>query len=215
MPLLLCYITDLSQFAGDRANQEARLLEKIAECAAAGVDYIQLREKDLSGRDLERLAGRALSAVPGGSRTGLLINSRMDVALACETRGVHLPAQDVSAREARAVFSRTGVVSPIISVSCHSAEEVAQAEVDGADFALFGPVFEKAGQPSSEGVQRLRNVCHRQPVTRAAMPVLALGGVTLENAGQCVRSGASGIAAIRLFQQNNAFDTVKRLRAIP
>jgi thiamine-phosphate pyrophosphorylase len=215
MSLLLCYITDRSQFAGDRAHQEARLLEKIAECAAAGVDYIQLREKDLRGRDLEKLAERALNAFPGGSQTRLLINSRIDVALACGARGVHLPAHDVSAREARAVFSRAGAVPPIISVACHSAEEVAQADADGADFIVFGPVFEKAGQPSRQGVQLLRSVCHRQPVSGAAVPILALGGVTLVNAERCVRAGAKGIAAIRLFQQNNAFDTVERLRAIP
>ncbi len=215
MSLILCYITDRSQFAGGHAQQEARLLGKIAECAAAGVDYIQLREKDLSGRDLEGLAERALSAFPGGSPIRLLINSRIDVALACGASGVHLPAQNVSAGEARAVFTRVGAVPPIISVSCHTEEEVAQAQLDGADFVVFGPVFEKAGQASSEGVQLLSRMCHKKPVAGVAVPVLALGGITLENAGSCNRAGARGIAAIRLFQQNNAFDVVERLRAIP
>jgi thiamine-phosphate pyrophosphorylase len=215
MTLILCYITDRSQFPGDRAAQEARLLVKIAECSAAGVDYIQLREKDLSGRDLERLAERALNAFFGGSKTRFLINSRVDVALACGARGVHLPAHDVSAREARAVFSRAGAVPPIISASCHSVEEVVHAEAGGADFAVFGPVFEKDGKPSSQGLRRLSEACHRKPGSGVALPVLALGGVTLENAEQCVRAGAKGIAAIRLFQQNNAFDVVQKLLAIP
>jgi thiamine-phosphate pyrophosphorylase len=215
MSLLLCYITDRSQFAGDSAQQEARLLEKITECAATGVDYIQLREKDLSGRDLERLAERALNAFPGGAKTGLLINSRVDVALACVARGVHLPSHDISVRDARAVFRRAGVAPPIISVSCHTTEEVAQAEADGADFVVLGPVFEKAGQPGSEGLQLLSSACHIKPASGAPVRVLALGGVTLENAESCIRAGARGIAAIRLFQQNNAFDMVEKLRAIP
>ena len=191
------------------------MLEKIAECSAAGVDYIQLREKDLSGRDLERLVRHALNAFSPGSRTRLLINSRVDIALACGAHGVHLPASAVSAREARAVFSLAGAVSPIISVACHSIEDVTQAESGGADFVVFGPVFEKAGLQSNEGIQRLSSVCQRKRVNGVAIPVLALGGVGLENAGQCVRAGAKGIAAIRLFQQNSALDVVQKLLAIP
>ncbi len=190
------------------------MLEKIAECSAAGVDYIQLREKDLSGRDLERLAQRVASTLSQGSKTRLLINSRIDVALACGAHGVHLPSHDVSASEARAMFSRAGAVSPVISVACHSIEEVAQAQSDGADFVLFGPVFEKAGRANKEGLLRLKDVCHRRPLHHAAIPVLALGGVTLENAEQCIRAGARGIAAIRLFQQNNAFDVTPKLRSL-
>src|SRR5262245_46677248 len=82
-PLLLCYITDRKQFAGSQEAREQHLLAKIAECARAGVDYIQLREKDLSSRALEELAGKAVAAIPRGSKTKLLINSRTDVALAC------------------------------------------------------------------------------------------------------------------------------------
>src|SRR5258708_33811020 len=92
------------EFPGDGKEQQLRLLEKIAECAAAGVDYIQLREKDLSIRELQELARRALAALPANARTKLLINSRIDVALACGAHGVHLPANDVRAGEARALF---------------------------------------------------------------------------------------------------------------
>lgn len=211
--MVLCYITDRSQFAGDHAAQKARLLKKIVECSAAGVDYIQLREKDLSGRELERLAHRALNIFPRGSETRLLINSRIDVALACGAHGVHLPASDISAREAREVFRRVGVTNPVISVACHSIEDVAQAESDGADFVVFGPVFEKDGLQSSEGIQRLSSVCERKPVHGVAIPVLALGGVALENAEQCVRAGARGIAAIRLFQQDSVIDVVQKLKS--
>src|ERR1041385_38845 len=108
MPPQLYYITDRRQFPGDAQGQERRLLEKIAECAAAGVDLIQLREKDLGAGAQEKLALKAMAAL-AGSRTRLLINARTDVALACGAHGVHLPANDLAASDARAIFARAGV----------------------------------------------------------------------------------------------------------
>lgn len=206
----LYYITDRRQFAGDAQEQERRLLEKIAECATAGVDLIQLREKDLGSRALEELALKAM-AVLAGARTRLLINSRTDVALACGAHGVHLPANDLAASDARAIFARAGVSEPVIGVSTHSAAEVASAEAHGADFAVFGPVFEKSGTASRDGLEELRRICHRTEAAQPPMPVLALGGVTLENARQCLAAGAAGVAAIRLFQENQVDVVVKKL----
>jgi thiamine-phosphate pyrophosphorylase len=243
MALQLYYITDRSQLPGAGKEQERRLLEKIAECAAAGIDFIQLREKDLSIRALEELARKAMAAL-GSSRTRLLINSRTDVALACGAPGVHLPASDLAAGEVRAIFSRASratatapdivmpdivtpdivtriivtpiILTPVIGVSAHSAAEVASAEAHGADFAVFAPVFEKRGTKGGtinrEGLEQLRRICHRTDAAQPAMPVLALGGITLENAQQCVAAGAAGIAAIRLFQQNSVDAVVKKLR---
>jgi len=208
-PVLLYYITDRKQFGGSAADQEQKLLEKIQECGAAGVDYIQLREKDLTTRDLERLAAKAMAAIPGGSVTRLLINSRIDVALACDAHGVHLPANSLSPSEARPIFVRAGNSRPVIGISTHSAAEVASAEAHGADFAVFGPVFEKAGVVSGNGLLQLA------AVTRRSMPVLALGGITLDNAKQCLEAGAAGIAAIRMFQQAaDAKATVNALRRL-
>jgi len=193
------------------------LLEKIAECAAAGVDMIQLREKDLSTRALEKLALKAMAAL-GNSPTRLLINSRTDVALACGAHGVHLPANDLAASEVRAIFARAGMSGTVVGVSAHSAAEVASAEAHGADFAVFAPVFEKlkrgekSGTVNHEGLEQLRRICHRADA--AHMPVLALGGITLENARQCIEAGAAGVAAIRLFQQNDVLAVVKLLRGI-
>jgi thiamine-phosphate pyrophosphorylase len=226
MALQLYYITDRRQFPGDRNEQERRVLNKIAECAAAGVDMIQLREKDLSIRALEELARKAMAAL-AGSRTRLLINARTDVALACGAHGVHLPANDLPASEARAIFSQAGITGPVIGVSAHSAAEVASAEAHGADFAVFAPVFEKVGAEkfgaekagvekmgaaNREGLEQLRRICHRTETAQPPMPVLALGGITLENARQCIAAGAAGIAAIRLFQQNDVPAVVKKLR---
>jgi thiamine-phosphate pyrophosphorylase len=213
MALQLYYITDCRQFPGDRHEQEQRLLAKIAECASAGVEYIQLREKDLETRALEDLTLKAMAAL-GGSRTRLLINSRTDVALACGAHGVHLPANDLAASEVRSIFARAGKSDPVIGVSAHSASEVALTEAHGASFAVFGPVFEKAATTNREGLEQLRRICHRTEAAQPPMPVWALGGITLENAQQCAEAGAAGIAAIRLFQQNDVYAIVKRLREV-
>ena len=213
MPLQLYYITDRRQFAGDAHEQEQRLLSKIAECAATGVEYIQLREKDLESRALEMLALKAMAAL-GSSRTQLLINSRTDLALACGAHGVHLPAKDLAASEVRSIFARAGRSEPVIGVSTHSAAEVAGAESHGASFAVFGPVFEKSGSANREGLEQLRRICHRTEAAQPPMPVWALGGITLENAEQCAAAGATGIAAIRLFQENDVDAIVKKLHAL-
>ena len=209
MSLLLYYITDRHLFPGNAPEQERQLLAKIAECASAGVDLVQLREKDLSTRRLEELAHKALAAL-GGSRTRLLINSRTDIALACGAHGVHLPANDIPASEVRALITSIGV--PVIGVSAHSVADVASAEAHGADFAVFAPVFEKSGTANRAGLELLRQACHRTETAQPPMPVLALGGVTLQNARQCLEAGAAGIAGIRLFQQNDVHAIVKKLR---
>src|SRR5712671_5079491 len=212
MAMQLYYITDRCQFPGDVQEQEQRLLAKIAECAAAGVEYIQLREKNLDTRALEGLALKAMAAL-GGSRTQLLINSRTDVALACGAHGVHLPAHDLAASEVRSIFARAGKSAPVIGVSTHAASEVALAEAHGASFAVFGPVFEKNGSANREGLEQLRRICHRADASQPPMPVWALGGITLENAQQCAEAGAAGVAAIRLFQEGDVHAVVKKLRS--
>lgn len=212
--VLLCYITDRSQFPGTASDQQRRLLEKIAECAEAGVDYVQLREKDLSSRELEELARKAVASVPSGSRTSLLINSRIDVALAAGAHGVHLPARDLAPSDARAIWDRAGRTGAVIGASAHTADEVARAEAHGADFAVFAPVFEKGGAVNPSGMAQLWQACHRPHPAGAPMPVLALGGVTLANAQRCLDSGAAGVAGIRLFQQNDVKATVQRLRGL-
>jgi len=207
----LYYITDRRQFPGNAEEQRRQLLAKIAECVAAGVDYIQLREKDLSIRALEELAKAAMQRVPKEGPTRLLINSRIDVALACGAHGVHLPANDLSASESRAIFARAGYAQPVIAASVHSTEELSYAEAHGADFAVFGPVFEKDGQKTSDVLEILEKACHKPD---RDMPVLALGGITLANAQQCIEAGADGIAAIRLFQESDAARIAARLRGM-
>lgn len=213
--MLLYYITGRLQFSGSEAQRRARLLEKIAEAAHNGVDYIQLREKDLMARDLENLALAASQAIEQarknfGSCTRLLINSRADVALAAGAAGVHLRSSDISPADVRAIWRAahiSGNDDPAIAVSCHSAAEVARAAEQQSSFAVFAPVFEKQGSDHATGTAALQKACSYK------IPVLALGGVTLENAAECVAAGASGIAAIRLFQENEIGAVVSRLRS--
>ena len=209
---LLYYITDRSALPGSESARWDSLLSSISEAVRAGVDYIQLREKDLCGRELEELAREAVRVVRGaGQRTKLLINSRTDVAITVGADGVHLRAEDVTAEEVRRIWERSGVrgaSTPVVGVSCHSVEEVSRAAREGASFAVFAPVFEKKDAPQREaaGLEKLREAC------REKIPVLALGGITVENARECLEAGAAGIAGIRLFQEGDVAEVVGRLR---
>jgi len=213
---LLYYITDRSQFPGEEGARRHALLAKVAEAARAGVDYIQLREKDLSARELETLARQVVELVRENSpSTRLLINSRTDVALAAGADGVHLRADDVAPHEVRQVLE-VSAHRPLttdhflVAASCHTAADVFRAESEAADFAVFAPVFGKrgtAGTPPT-GLAALREAC------RVKIPVLALGGVNLDNAASCLNAGGAGIAAIRLFQENKIEDVVRALRAL-
>jgi len=217
---LLYYITDRTAFPGDESARCRRLLEKIAQAARAGVDYIQLREKDLFPRELEALAREATSLIAKlrtenrELRTALLVNSRTDVALAAHADGVHLRSEDISSHEVREIWSRscgadTSVrQAPIIGVSCHSPVEVGRAAADAATLAVFAPVFEKKDAPATRptGLAQLKEACN------ANIPVLALGGVTVSNALCCLEAGAAGIAAIRLFQETDVASVAETLR---
>jgi thiamine-phosphate pyrophosphorylase len=207
--LLLYYITDRSQFSADEAARRSQLLRTIAQAARCGVDYIQIREKDLSIHDLENLAGSGIQLTTENPKlkTAVLINSRTDIALACGAQGVHLPSNDISQSEVRRIWAQRGPARVIIGASCHSRAEVARAAQEGADFAVFGPVFEKA-RTRPAGLEALREAC------REEIPVLALGGVTLANAETCIQAGAAGIAAIRLFQENEMDGVVGALRRL-
>jgi thiamine-phosphate pyrophosphorylase len=222
--LLLYYITDRMQLGDDEDSRRRRLLEKIELAAHAGVDCIQLRERDLTARELERLATQAVEVVRRAeSKTKLLINSRVDVALAAGADGVHLRSDDMAASEARAIWAKSaGRADCTIAVSCHSLEEVLRAEAHGADFVVLGPVFGKQGSVEPPlGVEAIaRTVRRGGPVDHKVeagqtlrMPAIALGGITVENAATCLRAGAAGLAGIRLFQDGDVTETVARLRS--
>lgn len=176
------------------------------------MDWIQIREKDLSGRKLANLVEQAISLA--GSGTAVLVNDRVDVALATGSAGAHLGERSLPLSEAkRFVDQRLAGKKFLVGVSVHSLEGAIQAEQEGADYLIFGPVFatpSKAGFGEPQGLQRLRDVCRR-----VTIPVLAIGGITLENAGDCMAAGATGIAAIRLFQDTDDLNhLVEELRGV-
>jgi thiamine-phosphate pyrophosphorylase len=181
--LIRYYITDRKQAARD-------LMQHVREAIAQGVDYVQLREKDLNAREQLHLLREILAAAEGTS-TRVLINARADLALAARAHGVHLPSNSPSPREFRKLLDPRAT----IAVSCHSLEDVQQAEQQGANFVVLSPIYASPGKGEPIGLTALEQV-----TSKVAIPVFALGGVTWENAPDCLRAGAAGIAGIRLFQ---------------
>ena len=181
--LIRCYITDRRALGG---STEA-LLENVALQSRNGVDWIQIREKDLEARELAALVKAAVRAVR--ESTKIFVNGRVDVALAAGADGVHLPGDSVETPEWRRIVP----AGFLIGVSCHSLLNLTAAQT--ADYAFFSPIFSTPGKGPAKGLDALREACQLSQI-----PVLALGGVTEDNAEHCVAAGATGVAAIRMFQ---------------
>jgi thiamine-phosphate pyrophosphorylase len=217
---ILCYVTDRQALSrGYELDAREALLHKIQDAAAAGVDWIQIREKDLSGKECAALTSAAIerAARPPASSQGpirILVNDRLDVALSQAAGGVHLGENSLTVEKARKLAdSRIPSQDFLIGVSCHSVEAATAAAKGGADYVFFGPVFatpSKAAYGAPQGLARLAEVCRV-----VSLPVIAIGGITLDNAAPCLAAGSSGIAAIRLFQDaQDLLSLVKKLRAL-
>jgi len=164
-------------------------VEIAARAAGMGAGMIQIRAKQLCARDLLHLTSATLR-VAGNAR--VLVNSRLDVALAAGAHGVHLPAGSISPKRLRGIVP----AQFLIGVSTHSAEELCKAEAEGADFTVLGPVFPTRSHPDAPplGLERFGALARS-----VAIPVYALGGVTRANAADCIAAGAAGIAGISFF----------------
>ncbi len=175
------YITDRKAVGGFRP-----LLEVIRDQMHLGVDFIQIREKDLSARELFEFTLAVLETRESGVRkplgTRVLVNERADIAFACGADGVHLPS------------SAPAETLPGLLVirSCHTLADIKSTD---ADFVTFGPVYASPGKGTPLGLEPLRVACS------LGKPVLALGGINWDNAAGCMEAGAAGIAGIRLFQE--------------
>jgi thiamine-phosphate pyrophosphorylase len=207
---ILCYVTDRKSlpFAHGYDRRDA-LLQRIAAALAAGVDWIQIREKDLSANEIASLTREALGQTNRTNQrdvitTRILVNDRLDIAFSERAAGVHLGERSLPVREVRkwldARPDRAAHENFLVGVSCHSMESAVSAAQNGADYIFFGPVFatpskEAFGAP--QGLPLLAEICRSVNI-----PVLAIGGVTLENAPACFAAGAVGLAAIRLFQED-------------
>jgi len=172
-----------------------QLLGQFSAAVSAGIQLIQIREKRLTARLLFELTSRALS-ITQGTGTRVLVNDRADIAAGAGADGVHLTTQSLEAAVVRQAFGER----LLIGSSTHSVEEALRARDAGVDFIVFGPVFEspakkKYGPPV--GLQALSGVAREL----APFPVIALGGISIKNATQCLRAGASGIAGISLFSK--------------
>ena len=217
---LLCYITDRQQL------RSVSLTAVIRETLRAGVDMVQIREKDLASRELIALVEEALCAARESgegfeerafgpvsrehpARATVLVNDRLDVALAAGAKGVHLGTHSMPVQAVRQIAPRPFV----LGVSCHSLSEAMAAESGGADYLVVGPVFEtpsklRYGPPL--GLETLKEI-----IAQITIPVLALGGITVERVRPCLEAGASGIAGIRIFQDcDSVQERVRELRAL-
>ena len=169
------------------------ILALVEAAVAAKVPLFQIREKTLSARVLYEITERAVE-ITRGSDTRLLVNDRSDIARAAGADGVHLTAQSLRVDVVRKIYGPEF----LIGVSTHSLDEASAAQVGGSDFVVFGPVFEteskrEFGEP--QGLKRLEQVTREL----RGFPVVAIGGITLENVRACFEAGASGVAAIRLL----------------
>jgi thiamine-phosphate pyrophosphorylase len=218
--VIVCYVTDrLSLEAPDplvdpKADGIGALLGKIRVAIQAGADCVQIREKDLPSRALLELTRSAVkmaseAALPSAGQARVHVNDRLDVALAAGATGVQLGGESLPVGDA-VRWCRGGNAPPQfeIGVSCHSLDAAREAERGGASYIFFGPVFDTPSKRAfgpSQGVQRLAEVC-----AAIRIPVVAIGGVNEENAAACIRAGASGIAAIRMFQKEQSTAALRK-----
>ena len=209
------YTGDVQRYAitsrGRYGSSEAYRLESVvqeASCwAAEGVNFLQIREKDLEAGELVQLVRQILTAVRSVQTddTMVLVNGRADVALAAGADGVHLTAApgELTPQQVREIYyAAASNKAPFISMSCHSTDQVRHAAAMGADAILFGPVFGKVIHEvevtAAVGLEQLKAACREA----AGVPVFALGGVTRQNTEACLQAGAAGVAGIRLFQRH-------------
>lgn len=183
-PPRLYVVTDRQQTGG------RDLVEVIEAAARGGAEAVQLREKDLSARDLYALGAR-LQDVLAPYHVPLLINDRIDVALALQAAGVHLAGHSLPTAVARRILGN----DKLLGVSTHSLDAARRAADEGADFVVFGPVFttpSKLAYGPPQGLQQLTMVTQY-----VSVPVLAIGGIELANLTQVIAAGAYGVAMIR------------------
>jgi thiamine-phosphate pyrophosphorylase len=176
---MLMLVTDRAVAGGTDA-----LVEKVAEAVAGGVNVVQLRDKDLAHEELMPLVKRLQEAIAG--RALLVLNRPPVTVLEARVDGVHLPED--------AELPDGWPHRLLIGRSVHSVASARRAGVDGADYIVFGPVYET---PSHDGAQAMGIAPLREVTVSVAVPIIAIGGVTVDSVAEVCNAGASGIAVIR------------------
>lgn len=196
-PFRLCLVTDR------RRGDPGRLVERCRQAVEAGADAIQLRERDMSGRELYETALAIQRAL--GAKAALLVNDRVDVAMAIPGVGAHLPANGIPPAEARRLLGP----GRLIGKSAHSPGEAAAAAREGADYVFFGPVYETPSHQDQapQGLKRLQ-----ETASAAGIPVYAIGGIIPPRPAEVRRAGAAGIAVLSYWQEGaEPAEAVRRL----
>ena len=192
---LFCLVTDrlgFAAFLGTAEDPRALLEEQVGVAAAAGVDLVHVRERDLGGADLLALVSRLVDRARG-SRARVVVNDRLDVALAALAGGVHLRGDSVPTRRARAAAPPGFLVGRSVRTAAAAAGESAA----GADYVVLGTIYPTPSKPGDRTVVGVEEL--RRAAAGCTVPVLAIGGVTEARIGDVAAAGAAGIAAIRLF----------------
>lgn len=174
------------------SRNSAKILNLVKIAVQAKISLVQIREKNLSARNVFRLASEA-AKLAKNSETKILVNDRADIAVAAEADGVHLTAESLSAETIRRNFRRNFIVG----VSTHALEEAVNAEKQGADFATFSPIFATPNKREPKGLDELRKVCENLK----PFPIIALGGIDESNYESVLQAGAKGFAAIRFLNK--------------
>jgi len=190
---LLCLVTDRRRYAPDESNEQQleSVVTMVGAAASAGVDLIQVRERDLSVRTLEALVIRCLDIIKGTSAQ-LVVNDRLDVALGTGASGVHLREESLNPDRVR-MRTPKGF---LIGYSAHDIDGAVAASVY-VDYIVLGTIYHSRSKPPSQKLLGVSALAHTSRLT--AVPILAIGGVTKDVLSEVAHSGAAGIAAIDLF----------------
>jgi thiamine-phosphate diphosphorylase len=190
---MICMVTDRRRLSSGEAALD-RLVELVGSAGRAGIELVQVRERDLDARSLVGLVTRCVAAI-AGTRTKVVVNDRADVAVAAGAAGVHLRSDSIDAAAARTLLAEGALVGR----SVHDAGEAAGITAGGVvDYLIFGTLYQTPSKDEGHPVatlDALRATCR----AAAGIPVLAIGGMTVERAADAARAGASGIAGIGLF----------------
>jgi len=188
---MICLVTDRRRLSAS-GNDCDRLVDLVAAAARAGIDLIQIRERDLAARPLAALARRCV-AVAEGTSTKVLVNDRADVAAAAGAHGVHLRSDSITVSAVRTLVGN----GALIGRSVHGSEEAgAVSDAGGVDYLIFGTLYQTASKGAEHPLAALDEL---SAACRVSIPVLAIGGITIERAAEVARAGAAGIAGIGLF----------------